>query len=170
MSEELIPNKVAQSGLITISLEDYYPLGDRHELDIAEWLYEGLILREKDFRQKVKEHNWNQYEDSFVWVHSSADAIIPQWAYMLIGSSLSGISKFFTYGNREQLESILFEHSLNEADFEKFKDQRVILKGCGHLPIPPHAFVSLTNRLKPIVKSLMYGEACSTVPVYKKRA
>lgn len=169
MSEELIPNKVASSGLITISLEDYYPAGERRELDIAAWLYEGLILREKDFRKEVKEHDWDQYRDCFVWIHSSADAIIPQWAYMLIGSSLSGSARMFTYGNREQLEAILFEHSLDAVDFEEFRDQRVILKGCGHLPIPPHAFISLTKRLKPYVKSLMYGEACSTVPVYKKR-
>ncbi len=169
MSEELIPNKVASSGLITISLEDYYPAGERYELDIADWLYEGLMLREKDFRQKIGEHDWEHYRNGFVWAHCSADAIIPQWAYMLISSSLTGVARVFTFGQREQLESILFDQSLNEADFEKFKDQRVILKGCGHLPIPPHAFVSLTEKLKPLVKSLMYGEACSTVPVYKKR-
>jgi hypothetical protein len=169
MNEELIPNKVAKSGLITISLQDYYPEGERCHLDISEWLYEGLILREKEFRQHVKDHDWTQYEGCFVWVNCTADAIIPQWAYMLISAALSDHARAYAYGNREQLESILFEASLDKVDFSDFKDQRVILKGCGDIAVPPNAFSSLTRRLKPYVKSLMYGEACSTVPVYKKR-
>lgn len=169
MNEELIPNKVANSGLVTISLEDYYAEGDRKHLDLAAWLYEGVILKEKDFRQHIKDHNWLQYQDSFVWVNCSADAIIPQWAYMLIGAELSGRAIEYTFGTREQLESMLFEWRLQHSDFSELKDQRVIIKGCGDLNIPPHAFMSLTGKLKPLVKSLMYGEACSTVPVYKKR-
>ncbi len=169
MKEELIPNKVASSGLITISPEDYYSDGDRVHIDMADWLFEGLILKEKEFRAHIKDHNWEQYKNAFVWVNCSADAIIPQWAYMLVGSELTGIAKTFTFGTREQLESLLYEIRLSETDFTEFKDQRVIIKGCGDKNIPPHAFLSLTQKLKPLVKSLMYGEACSTVPVYKKR-
>ena len=169
MAEDLIPNKVANSGLITISLEDYYPQGRRLHLDIAQWLFEEQILKEKDFRGYIKSHNWEDYRDCYVRVDCSADAIIPQWAYMLISAELSQIAKNYTFGTSEQLESIIYEESLLQADFSEFKDQRVILKGCGDLNIPPHAFMSLTKMLKPIVKSLMYGEACSTVPVYKQR-
>ena len=169
MSEEGIVNKVAKSGLITISPEDYYLPGERMHLDIAAWLYEGLILREKDFRQHLADHDWQQYQGKFVWVDCSVDTIIPQWAYMLVGAALSGMAEVFTFGSREQLESLLYEKALQQADFTQFADQRVILKGCGDKPIPPHAFVSLSNQLKPLVKSLMYGEACSTVPVFKKK-
>lgn len=170
MSEELIPNKVAKSGLITLSLQDYYPDGERISLDIAPWLYEGVMLKEKDFREQVKAHNWQQYQDAYVWVYCSADAIIPQWAYMLLSAALEGLARDYTIGPREQLEALLFEQSLDKVDFSEYRDKRVILKGCGDLPIPPHAYMSLTRRLKPYVKSLMFGEACSTVPVYKNRS
>lgn len=167
--EEAIPNKIANSGLITLSLEDFYPSGERKHLDIAPWLYEGLILKEKDFRQHIKEHDWTQYQDAYVSVDCSTDAIIPQWTYMLLGSMLQPYAKKTVYGNASQLESILMEEAFNSFDFSKYESERIILKGCGDLPIPPHAFLSFVERLKPHAKSIMFGEACSTVPIYKRK-
>lgn len=167
--EETIVNKIAQSGLITLSLEDYYPRGERRNLDIAPWLYEGMILREKDFRDSVKQHDWSQYQDCYVSVSCSADAIIPQWAYMLLGVELEPFAKKVVYGSSERLESLLMDEAIERADLSDFRDQRIILKGCGHLPIPPHAYVAFVSRLRPIAKSIMFGEACSTVPIYKQK-
>lgn len=169
MEQELIPNKIANSGLITLSLEDYYPHGERKHLDIAPWLFEGMILREKDFRESVKNYDWSAYADCYVSVGCSADAIIPQWAYMLLGVSLEPYAKKTVYGSAEMLESMLLDEALKNVDFSELEDKRVILKGCSKLPIPPHAYLNFVTRLKPVVKSLMFGEACSTVPVYKKK-
>lgn len=168
-NSEAIPNKIANSGLITLSLEDYYPMGERKHLDIAPWLYEGMILKEKDFRERVKNHDWSQYKSCYVSVGCSADAIIPQWAYMLLGAELQPFALKVVYGSPEMLESMLMDEVLAKSDFSEMKDQRVILKGCSKLPIPPHAYLTLVNRLRPMVKSLMFGEACSTVPVYKRK-
>lgn len=165
---EEIKNKVDQAGLKTLSLEDYYPAGLRLELDIAPWLYEGVMLREKHFRENVKNHNWQQYQNAYVSTFCSADAIIPQWAYMLIGTHLASVAKQTVYGSLEVLETVLMTQALNKVDIEAFTDERIILKGCGHLPIPPHAYLHFVSRLQPVVKSLMFGEACSTVPIYKK--
>lgn len=167
--ENTIVNKIAQSGLITLSMEDYYPGGPRKELDIAPWLFEGIMLKEKEFRAYLKEHDWSQYKDCFVAVHCSADAIIPQWAYMLLGIHLEPFARKVIFGTSEQMESLLMDESISSADLSSLKDQRVIIKGCGHLPIPPHAYLRLVTRLKPLVKSIMFGEACSTVPIYKKK-
>lgn len=167
MAEE-IRNKVAESGLITLSLEDFYPKGPRMTLDISPWLYEGLILREKDFREHLKNHDWSQYEGAYVALHCSADAIVPQWAYMLLGSKLQGLAKKVIYGSLEQLEAMLMEAEIDKLDLAIYQDQRVILKGCGDLPVPPHAYLYFTNRLQAFAKSIMFGEACSTVPIYKK--
>lgn len=166
---EEIRNKVAESGLITLSLEDYYPAGKRMSLDIAPWLYEELILREKDFRAYLKEHDWTQYADAYVAVHCSADAIIPQWAYMLLGTYLEGIARDVVFGDQQALELILMEQSLSNVDWEQYRDQRVILKGCGDLPIPDQSYLRMATLLKPVVKSLLFGEACSTVPIYKQK-
>ena len=163
-----IKNKVAGSGLITLSLEDYYPQGPRLSLDISPWLYEGLILREKDFRVYLKEHNWQQYEGAYVALFCSADAIVPQWSYMLLASYLSPFAKKVVYGSPEQLEAMVMEQSLAKVDLSEYLDKRVILKGCGDLPIPPHAYLYFTTRLQELAKSIMFGEACSTVPIYKK--
>jgi hypothetical protein len=165
---EEIKNKVAQSALKTLSLEDYYPVGPRLELNIAPWLYEGVMLREKDFRKNVNNHNWQQYKNAYVAAFCSADAIIPQWAYMLIGTHLAGVAKQTVYGSLEVLETVLMTQALNKVEVKAFADERVILKGCGDLPIPPHAYLHFVSRLQPVVKSLMFGEACSTVPIYKK--
>lgn len=164
-----IKNKIADSGLITLSLEDHYQPGERAEIDLAPWLYEGMILREKDFRAAVKEHHWEQYRNTYVSVYCSADAIIPQWAYMLIGSKLTDIAREVVYGSPEMLEILLMQKEFDALDFSQWKDERIILKGCGDLPIPAQAFLDFTRRLQPYAKSIMYGEACSTVPIYKKK-
>ncbi len=166
---EEIRNKVAESGLITLSLEDYYPRAARLNLDIAPWLYEGMILREKDFRAHLKEHDWSQYQDAYVAVFCSADAIVPQWAYMLLGSYLQGLAKKVVFGDQAILETVVMDEVLSKLDLEQFKDKRVILKGCGSLPIPPQAYLKFSMELQKVVKSLMFGEACSTVPIYKKK-
>lgn len=166
---EEIRNKVAESGLITLSLEDYYPQGKRMSLDISPWLFEGLILREKDFRSYLKEHDWSQYKDAFVALHCSAEAIIPQWAYMLLATYLEGVARKVVFGDLDLLESLLMDEVLENLDLSAFQDQRVILKGCGDLNIPPHAYVKMSMVLKPVVKSLLFGEACSTVPIFKKK-
>lgn len=167
--DNIIENKIANSGLITLNLADYYPKGERKLIDIAPWLFEGIMLREKDFRQSVKDHDWSQYQDCYVAVFCSEDAIIPQWAYMLLSSALAPFAKKVIFGTREQLESILMDSAIQSLDLSELGDKRVIIKGCGDLPIPPHAYVSVVSKLQPIAKSIMFGEACSTVPIYKKK-
>ena len=165
---EEIKNKVAESGLITLSLDEYYPQGERKELDLKPWLYEGFMLKEKDFRQSVKEHDWEQYQNAYVAVFCSEDAIIPQWAYMLIGAQLAGKALQVVYGSPQSLEVVLAQKALESFNAEAYRDKRVILKGCGDVPIPPQAYLQFAALLQPVVKSLMFGEACSTVPIYKK--
>ena len=164
----MIENRVAKSPLTTLSLDEFYPQGERVELDIAPWLYERVMLREKDFREHVKNHDWSQYEGKYVAVYCSEDAIIPQWAYMLLAVNLKPHAKYFVYGSRETLELLLIEKELDKLNVEEYRDKPIIIKGCGDLPIPSHAYLKIAARLQPVVKSLMFGEACSTVPVYKK--
>lgn len=166
---EEIRNKVAESGLITLNLEDFYPRGPRLNLDLAPWLFEGLILREKDFRAFLKEHDWAQYQNAFVAVYCSADAIIPQWAYMLVAVHLQGFAKKVVFGNQEQLEALIMDEALSNLDVEPYRDQRIIVKGCGDLKMPAHAYLKMGLLLKPVVKTLLFGEACSTVPIYKNK-
>ena len=166
--EETIVNKVANSSLINIDLEDYYPKGKRMQLDITEALFQGLLLKEKDFRKWVKEHSWEQYQDAYVAVHCSADAIVPVWAYMLVGSKLEPIAKKIAFGNLEDLETQVYAQVIEDLDVQQWEDKRLIIKGCGNLPVPRAAYLMMTNKLRPIAKSIMYGEACSTVPIYKK--
>jgi hypothetical protein len=166
--EDQIINKVAQSGLITFNLEHYYTQGARKTLDIKDALFMGLILKEKDFRDWVKNHDWNEYKDCCVAVTCSADAIVPTWAYMLIAAKLSGVAHFFVFGSAETLETALYVQALAQVDIEAYRDKRVVIKGCGDLPVPESAYVEISRILLPVVKSLMYGEPCSTVPVFKK--
>lgn len=167
---EEIRNKIAESGLINLSMEDFYPQAPRMELDISPWLYEGVMLREKDFRASIKGHDWSQYQGAFVAIYCSEDAIIPQWAYMLLGAALEGYAQKVVFGDLELLETLVMEEALGQIDVEAYRDKRVILKGCGNISIPPQAYLKMTLHLKPVVKSLLFGEACSTVPVYKKKA
>lgn len=165
--DEII-NRVAESGIITIDLSDYFPEGERAEIDLKNQLWQELVLKEKDFRAYIANEDWNKYAGQHVAVYCSVDALIPTWAYMLIASSLSGIARSVHYGNPESLESVLWSESLEKIKAENFKGARVVIKGCADKPVSAQAFVDLSFRLKPVVKSLMFGEPCSTVPVYKQ--
>ncbi len=167
--EDEIVNKIANSGLITIDLEDYYPKGERVLFDIKDWLFEELLLKEKDFRAYVKEHNWEQYQDKYVALTCSTDAIIPGWAFILLAAELQPYAKRIVKGNLEQLETALYQEEIAKLDVSEFEDKRLIIKGCSNLPVPESAYIELVQKLRPVAKSLMYGEACSTVPLYKKR-
>lgn len=163
-----IINKVAESGLVEFNLEDYYQKGERLVFDMKEHLFQGLILKEKDFRDFVKNENWNKYQDKLVAITCSADAIVPTWAYMLVAVSMEPFAKKIVFGNLEILETILFHEALSKINLEDYKDKRVMIKGCSHFPVPPSAYVEISSLLRPFVKSMMYGEACSTVPLYKQ--
>ena len=169
MSEsEEIRNKVAESSLITFNLEDLYQLGSRSVFDLKNFLYEGLLLREKDFRKSLKDLDWSQYQDHYVAITCTADAIIPQWAYMLVSTYLQPVSKHCSFGDLEALETSLYEASIADLELESFQNERVVVKGCSKYPVPASAYVMLVNKLRPVVKSIMYGEACSTVPLFKR--
>jgi hypothetical protein len=167
MEEEII-NKVSQSGLVTIDLESFYPEGERFLFDIKDLLFQGLILREKDFRDFVKNEDWSRYKDKYVALICSADAIVPTWAYMLLAAHLEPYAKRVVFGNLEDLETILYTEALAAINMNDYKDARVVIKGCSNLPVPAAAYVELTRLLRPVAKSIMYGEPCSTVPLYKK--
>lgn len=168
MADEII-NRVANSVLITINLEDYYPKGQRILFDVKDWLLEGLVLREKDFRTEVAEYDWSQYQDSYVALTCSTDAIIPGWAYMLISLQLEPFAKKIIIGNLELLETSIYQDVLNNLDVSEFADKPLIIKGCSKKPVPQNAYIMLANKLKPVAKSIMYGEACSSVPLYKSK-
>ena len=168
MEKEII-NKVDQSGLIDFNLENYYPKGERVLIDVKNNLFQGLILREKDFRDFVKNENWEKYKDKFVAITCTADAIVPTWAYMLITTSLQPFAKKIVFGDLKTLETILFQESLSKINSEDFRDKKVCVKGCGSVPVPESAYVEITRILSPVVKSIMYGEACSTVPIMKSK-
>ena len=168
MSGEII-NRVANSKLITLDLEDYYPAGKRVVLDISPWLFEGFILKEIDFRESVKNHDWNQYQDCYVAITCTTDAIIPSWAYLLISASLTPYAKKFVIGDLELLENFIFQDIIANIPLDKFENAPVIIKGCSEKNIPNSAYAHLTQRLVPVVKSLMFGEACSSVPLFKKK-
>jgi hypothetical protein len=167
MEKEII-NRVDQSGLTEINLEDFYPKGERVVIDVKENLFQGLILREKDFREFVKNENWSKYKDKFVAITCSADAIVPTWAYMLLSTSLQPFAKYVVFGDLKILETVLFTQALSKINPEDFRDKKAVIKGCGNLPVPESAYVELTRILTPVAKSIMYGEPCSTVPVMKK--
>lgn len=167
--EKEIVNRVDQSGLTEINLEDFYPKGERALIDVKDNLFQGLILKEKDFREFVKNENWSKYQNKFVAITCSADAIVPTWAYMLIASALQPFAKKFVFGNMDTLETVLFNETLSKINPEDFREKRLIVKGCGKLPVPDSAYVEFTRLLTPVAKSIMFGEACSTVPVYKQK-
>ena len=167
--QENFVNKVAASGLITLNLEEYLHQGERIVYDIKENLFHGLMLREKDFREFVKTHDWESYRGKNVAVICSADAIVPTWAYMLLANKLRPYANEVVYGGLETLETILFTKALGKIDLKKFEGERVVVKGCADIDLPVAAYVEITNLLTPVVKSLMYGEPCSTVPIYKRK-
>ena len=167
MAEEIV-NKVAQSGLITLDMESYYPEGERVLLDIKDNLWQGLALREKEFRAFVKENDWSVYEGKFVAIYCSADAIVPTWAYMLLTTVLEPYAKKVVFGDLQALETQLFQQALQSINGEDYQDARVVVKGCSDLPVPVSAYVEITEKLRPFVRTIMYGEPCSTVPLYKR--
>ncbi|MBK0381356.1 DUF2480 family protein [Pedobacter sp. SD-b] len=167
--QENIVNKVAQSGLVSFDLATLKVAGERVVYDIKDNLFQGLILREKDFREFVKQNDWEKYKDKNVSVICSADAIVPTWAYMLIASKLSPMANFFVFGDLEILETALYLKSIDALDVTRFKDQRIVIKGCGETYVPTSAFMAITNKLNNVAKSVMYGEPCSTVPIYKRK-
>ncbi len=167
MSE--IVNRVAQSKLITFDLEDYYPEGPRVALDIKEWLYEGLILREKEFRAHVEAHDWSTYRDAYVALQCSSEAIVPGWAFMLITTRLQPYAKAIALGNLDNLETMLYQKILDSLDLEQFRDKPVIIKGCTNKPVPQNAYLWATAKIQQVAKSVMYGEACSSVPIFKRK-
>lgn len=168
MTNEIV-NRVSNSKLETIDLEEFYPEGERIAFDIKDWLFEGLVLREKEFRNYVKQHDWAQYQDAYVALICSGDAIIPAWAYMLLTTRLSPYAKKTLIGDLETLETSIYQEIIDGLDLEAFKQKPVIIKGCSNKPVPKNAYLLLTSRLMPIAKSIMYGEACSSVPLYKRK-
>lgn len=167
-SEEII-NRVANSSLVTFNLEDFYPREKSVVLDISNWLFEGYILKEKEFRAYIDTHDWEQYTNTNVAIFCSTDAIVPGWAYMLVASQLQPFAKQIVQGNLEHLTTILYQTIITALDVSAYKDKMVIIKGCSNKPVPPNAYLWLTAKLQPVVKSIMYGEACSSVPLYKRK-
>ncbi|MBL4888342.1 MAG: DUF2480 family protein [Flavobacteriaceae bacterium] len=167
MSKDII-NRVSDSKLKTIDLEDFYPPGQRVVLDISIWLRGGIVLHEKEFRAHLDHVPWADYQDAYVALCCSSDAIIPAWAYMLVATKLNAFAKTVVIGSLEALETQLFTQILSSFDVSPYKDKPVIIKGCADKAIPPNAYLLLINKLQTHVKSLMYGEACSSVPLYKK--
>lgn len=163
-----IVNRVANSKLENIDLEDFYLPGERILFDIKDWLYEGIILKESEFREKVNSYNWASLENKYVAFTCSADAIIPSWAYLLLASNASTYVKKCVVGDLILLETVLYTEIISTFDIGKFEDKPVIIKGCANKPIPESAYTLLISKLLPVAKTIMYGEACSTVPLYKK--
>ncbi|WP_242092142.1 DUF2480 family protein [Aestuariivivens sediminicola] len=165
-----IVNRVANSQLMTLDLEDYYPEGQRRVLDIKDWLFEGLVLREKDFRAQVSNYDWYQFKDAYVALTCSSDAIIPGWAYMLLDIQLEPFAKQVVIGDLEDLETAIYREVISNLEVSQFKDKPVIIKGCSNKPVPKNAYIMAIHKLKPVAKSIMYGEACSSVPLFKKKS
>ena len=168
MSEPLI-NKVAESGLITIDPANWYPQEEIMLFDLKEHLFMVLILKEKEFREALKTTDWSIYQDKKVAVTCTADAIIPVWAWMLVAAYLQPVARDITMGDEKALRQMLFFKNLATISVDDYTDKRVVIKGCGETPIPDYVYLELTKLLRPVVKSIMYGEPCSTVPVFKKK-
>lgn len=164
-----IVNKVAESGLITLDLERFYPTEEVVEFDIKGFLFMEMLLKEKEFREQLDRIEWGVYKNKIVAVFCSTDAIIPMWAYMLVSTKLTPHAKEVILGNKKETTEKAVEKNIQQMDVEPFREKRVVVKGCGDIEIPPSAYLTISNKLLPVVKSLMYGEPCSTVPVYKKK-
>jgi hypothetical protein len=167
MSEAIV-NKVSESGLITLDLEQYYPREEVVLYDLKDYLFMGLILKEKDFRESLKNLDWEVYKNKYVGVTCSADAIIPPWAYMLAASYLQPVAKDVIMGDEKEVRKTIFLKNIQGIKANEFTGQRVVVKGCGDTPIGEFAYMEITKLLRPVVKTIMYGEPCSTVPIYKK--
>lgn len=166
--EKPLVNRIAQSGLITLKLEDYFPNTPFHHFDIKDYLFRELILKEKDFREALKEHNWSVYQDGILLVYCSADAIVPVWAYMLVASYAAPYTVEVFQGSREEYLKLHYRRVVHALNTDIYQDARLVIKGCSDFPVPLSAYVDLTEKLRPIARSIMFGEPCSTVPIYKK--
>ena len=169
MAEEIV-NRVQRSGIQTIDIEESYPSNPRSIVDIAPWLWEGIALKEKDFRKAVEEHDWSQYHNHFVAITCSEDAIIPTWAYMLVSSALTPYASLVVVGTNDTLEALVFRNWVDQhIQVENYENQRIVIKGCSKHPVPTDAYAYLTQKLQPHAKNLLFGEPCSTVPIFKKK-
>ena len=168
MSQEAFVNKVAESGIITLNLEDHFPKEDVAIFDMKDYLFMELILKEKDFREKLKELDTKQYQNKIVALTCTADAVIPMWAYMLAASALQPVAKEIIFGSEAFTKENILLRNIELINPDEFKEARVVIKGCGELPIGEAAYIAITKKLRPVAKSIMYGEPCSTVPVFKK--
>ena len=168
MSDEIV-NKVAQSALIALNLEDYYPAEEIIVFDLKPHLFMELILKEKEFRNTLQQHDWQQYQDNVVALTCTADAIIPVWAWMLVTTYLQPVAKEIIYGDEKIARQQLFLKNIDAVNVEDFRDKPIVVKGCGDLPIGEFAYMEITKKLRPVARSIMYGEPCSTVPIYKKK-
>lgn len=168
METDEIVNRVATSGIVSLDLEELYHPGERVIFDIKDQLFQGLILREKDFREFLKNHDWSQYTGKNIGIICSEDAIVPTWAYMLLAVQLQPFANSVVFGDLNALEEKLFNDAIAKIDLKEFEDKRVVVKGCSKVSVPVSAYVEVARLLKPVVKSLMFGEPCSTVPLYKK--
>lgn len=166
--EEII-NKVANSALEVFDLEDYYPTGIRSQVDISQWLLEGFLLKEKNFREHLKNYDWTQYQDQFVAINCSTDAIVPAWASILVTIQLAPFAKKVVNGNIDDLNAALYEELLAKIDYSAYANKSIIIKGCSQKPVPMRAYVIAAQNLQPFARSIMYGEACSAVPLYKAK-
>ena len=167
MSDLEIKNKIAESGLVNFDLAQLLPKGKRIGIDLKDFLFQELILKEKDFREKVDLINIEEYENAYIYIYNSADAIVPLWAYFLITAKLTETSKKIVFGNKQDLEVLLMHTAIQTYDFSELMGKRVLVKGCSDQTIPENAYIELVEQLKPLVKSLMFGEACSNVPIFK---
>lgn len=168
MQDEII-NKVAESELIQFDLQDFYVKGERVLFDLKGFLFEELILKEKDFREQVKNHDWQGYENKLVAITCTADAIVPTWAFMLVASHLQPYAQKIVFGDLNKLEEEIFREQLSNVDIQQYANKRITIKGCSAIYVPPSAYIEITVLLRPFAKSIMYGEACSTVPLYKRK-
>jgi len=168
MNQDEIINRVASSSLVTLNLEELYPLGEVADIDLKDILYQGMILREKDLRDYIRSRNWSDYLLKNVAIYCSEDAVIPTWAYMLLGIALQPFAAKVIFGNRAALMTELYKDSLGKVDWEQYRDAKVVIKGCSDIPVPESAYLEAATRLRPIAASILYGEPCSTVPLYKK--
>ncbi len=166
--DEIFVNKVADSGIVTLNLEDYYPREPIALFDMKDYLFMGLILKEKDFREALKQLDLSQYENKNVALTCTADAVIPMWAYMLAASAIQPVAADIIFGSEEAAVESILAKNISKIVAEDFLDKKVVVKGCGELPVSESAYIEITKQLRPVAKSIMYGEPCSTVPVYKK--
>jgi len=168
VKDQPLVNRVANSSLITINLEDYFPSQAIHEFDLKDYLFQGLILKEKEFRTALKEHDWSKYENSHLAVFCSTDAIVPIWAYMLVSTSARPFTSSIFEGTPAELMKKLYVQALDQLSYQQYQDQRIVIKGCSDKPVPAAAYLDIAARLQPYAQSIMYGEPCSTVPIFKR--